>query len=419
MMVLKEKRRRRKKVSNTITLDTDINNKFNKFQNEKINYDKNVENLLKMKKEYDDLNVIPLKNLGETKLEYKLTLYETIINLENKLNNIKNNTNINSFLLKNNHLLYNYYDDTNKNNKQIKSNSILNFFVKSTDNLDELSNNSYNLDNSSNNLDNSSNNLDKSSNNLDKSSNNLDKSNKKKYDKSKLLNQYFNKVNPTFLNTTIYEICEQCNIEKTYYENEALLICESCGVQKNIIMDIDRPSFKDPPKEISYFAYKRINHFNEWLAQLQAKESTDIPQEIYDLIKMELKKETYINIKTLKVSKVRTILKKLGLNKYYEHVPHIINRLNGINPPILDNEVEIKLRMMFTEIQTPWIKHCPNKRSNFLSYSYVLYKCLQLLEMDHFLKNFNLLKSREKLAEQDQLWKLICKDVRWEFIKTI
>jgi len=122
---------------------------------------------------------------------------------------------------------------------------------------------------------------------------------------------------------------------------------------------------------------------------------------------------------TLKISKIRGILKKLGLNKYYEHVPHIINRLNGITPPILDYEVEMKLRMMFKEIQTPWIKHCPTTRSNFLSYSYVLYKCLQLLEMDQFLKSFNLLKSREKLAEQDQLWKLICKDVKWEFIKTI
>ena len=398
MMILKEKRRRKKKESNAVTLDTDISNKFNHFKDEKFNYDKNMEHLLKIKREYETLNIIPLKDLGESKLEYKLNLNETIISLEEKLNNIKNNTNINSFLLKNNHLLYNYYDDdNNQNNKHIKSNSILNFFVKPTTNLDSNNSNS----------------------SVNESGKDSDNPNEKKYNKLNLLNKYFNKVNPISLDNTIYEICEQCNVEKIYYENEALLICGNCGVQKNIIIDIDRPSFKDTPKEISYFAYKRINHFNEWLAQLQAKESTDIPQEIYDLIKIELKKETYINIKTLKVPKVRTILKKLGLNKYYEHVPHIINRLNGINPPILDNEVEIKLRMMFTEIQTPWIKHCPNKRSNFLSYSYVLYKCLQLLEMDYFLKNFNLLKSREKLAEQDQLWKVICKDVKWEFIKTI
>ena len=51
-----------------------------------------------------------------------------------------------------------------------------------------------------------------------------------------------------------------------------------------IVIDSDKPSYKDPPKEISYFAYKRINHFNEWLAQFQFKETTDIPQELYDQI---------------------------------------------------------------------------------------------------------------------------------------
>ena len=181
------------------------------------------------------------------------------------------------------------------------------------------------------------------------------------------------------------------------------LICPSCGDEIFILVDSDKPSYKEPPREISYFAYKRINHFNEWLAQFQAKESTDIPKSVYDLIKTELKKESYIDIKNLKTNKIRNILKKLGLNKYYEHVPHIINRLSGKPAPIINRETEEKLRMMFKEIQAPWMKHCPNKRSNFLSYSYVLYKCLQLLEMDEFLPYFSLLKSREKLAEQDKI----------------
>ena len=43
----------------------------------------------------------------------------------------------------------------------------------------------------------------------------------------------------------------------------------------------------------------------------------------------------------------------------------------------------------------------------------------QLLEMDEFLNHFSLLKSREKLAEQDKIWKLICKDLKWQYIKTI
>ena len=67
-------------------------------------------------------------------------------------------------------------------------------------------------------------------------------------------------------------------------------------------------------------------------------------------------------------------LKKLGLNKYYEHVPHIINMINGRPAPVINRATEEKLRMMFKEIQTPFMRHCPKDRKNFLSYSYVLQK---------------------------------------------
>ena len=64
-------------------------------------------------------------------------------------------------------------------------------------------------------------------------------------------------------------------------------------------------------------------------------------------------------------------------------------------------------------------KNCPNNRKNFLSYSYVLHKFCELLEYDNLLPHFPLLKSREKLQQQDNIWKLICKDLNWEFIPSI
>ena len=117
-------------------------------------------------------------------------------------------------------------------------------------------------------------------------------------------------------------------------------------------------------------------------------------------------------------SKLRKILKKLRLNKY-EHVPHTINRMNGIPAPVMDRNTEEKLRMMFKEIQGPFMKHCPKTRKNFLSYSYVLHKFVQLLELDNFLSCFTFLKSREKLHQQDVIWKKICKDLKWEYIKSL
>lgn len=243
--------------------------------------------------------------------------------------------------------------------------------------------------------------------------------------RDKLLDKYLQKVDPGHARNVTYEaesgfgICDECGCEMIFSSNEALFNCPTCGNQEFVLMDSDKPSYKDPPREVSYYAYKRINHFNEWLAQFQAKECTDIPQEIYDQILLELKKERITHLENLKPAKIREILKKIKANKYYEHVPHITNRLNGKNAPVMNREIEEKLRYMFKEIQPHFQKHCPKGRSNFLSYSYVLYKFCELLELDDYLPNFPLLKNRDKLYTQDKIWQKICEDLGWHFIRSI
>ena len=215
------------------------------------------------------------------------------------------------------------------------------------------------------------------------------------------------------------DICPKCYNQLILKHTDCLLLCEKCGFTEKYLINSEKTSYKDPPRESSYFAYKRINHFNEWLAQFQAKESIDIPQEIYDGILTELKKNIFINIKDVKYLHIRQILKKLKYNKYYENIPHIINILNGQKAPVLTRSHEEQLRMMFKEIQTPFMQHCPKERKNFLSYSYVLHKFCELIELDELLIYFPLLKSREKLQQQDRIWKDICTTLKWQYIPSI
>ena len=181
----------------------------------------------------------------------------------------------------------------------------------------------------------------------------------------------------------------------------------------------NKPSYKESIPENNYFAYKRINHFNEWLSQFQAKESTDIPNEVYELLLQEIKKARIKNMAKITPTKIREFLKKLNMNKYYEHTAYIINRLNGETPPTMTRNTEEKLRIMFREIQYPFMKHCPRNRKNFLSYSYVLHKFVELLSLDEYKKCFPLLKSRNKLEEQDKIWCDICKELQWQYIPSI
>jgi hypothetical protein len=196
---------------------------------------------------------------------------------------------------------------------------------------------------------------------------------------------------------------------------DGLVFCKFCHTVEYIIVDHEKPSYKDPPKDATYFAYKRINHFNEWLSQVQGKETTEIPDEVYDLILLELKKQKINNMATLTRKKIKEILKKLRINKFYEHCSHIIGRLNGIPSPHFPPELEERLRHMFCMIQVPFLKHSPAWRKNFLSYSFVLHKMCQLLDRDEYLECFSLLKARDKLALQDSTWSKICADLGWAF----
>ena len=238
-----------------------------------------------------------------------------------------------------------------------------------------------------------------------------------------IINQYMCNINDSHKNKKFrdYNIdkCEQCNSIMEYLTNTSELICSRCGYTRNIIINTEKSSYNDPPKEVNYFAYKRINHFNEWLAQFQAKETTEIPEEVYKGIHDEIKKNKNIDMHKISYRQVREILKKINYNKYYEHIPHIINTFSGQPAPTLDKRSEETLRGLFKEIQIPFMNNCPPTRKNFLSYAYVLHKFCELLEYDHLIGYFPLLKSREKLQQQDLIWKKICHDLQWEFIPSV
>lgn len=155
------------------------------------------------------------------------------------------------------------------------------------------------------------------------------------------------------------------------------------------------------------------------LNQFQAKESTDISDEIYKNILNELKKMRVSDINKVKYNDIKTILKKLRLNKYYEHIPHIMCKITGNSPPTLSRAEEESLKQMFEEIQSAYEKYKPQGRTNFLSYSYILHKTFQILKLDRYIDYFPLLKSREKLRAHDKVWKLICEDLGWTFIPSI
>jgi hypothetical protein len=246
--------------------------------------------------------------------------------------------------------------------------------------------------------------------------------------RTEIYNEYIKTFNPELkcvdLNNNIKMECELCKNSTFKFESKSSSdICTECGLVKNIVLnDENNPVYTENVEQVIVFNYKRDNHFQECLNQLQAKENTTIPPQIIKDLTFEFRKYNITNPKLFTTDLVKSYLKKLKYNKYYEHIPTIINEFCGLPAPKLTPELEQQLRIMFDEIQIPFEKYrkiiCPS-RKNFLNYNYTFYKMCELLNKDEFLNFFPLLKSREKLYEHDLIWKGICTDLRWEYIPSV
>jgi len=237
-----------------------------------------------------------------------------------------------------------------------------------------------------------------------------------------IVKKYLSNIDDSFIDVNHFvnnsDICKFCyKGELIPLDDEGILICNVCFKNVPYLIENEKPSYKEPPKEVCFYAYKRINHFKEIIAQFQGKETTQIPPEVIENIKHQIKKER-IKVTQITNSKTKEILKKLGYNKYYEHIPFIKDKL-GIKPPVMSPELEDKLFNLFMELQAPYSKFCPDDRVNFLNYYYTAYKLCELLKENQYLEHFPMLKDREKRIEQDNIWKKICEELDWEFIPTI
>jgi hypothetical protein len=221
------------------------------------------------------------------------------------------------------------------------------------------------------------------------------------------------------------KICSTCNIEKTLIHSEAIYVCQLCGKFEYVIIESEVPSHKDSLNEKPKSPYKTINHLIERLNQFQAKQTTIIPQQIYQLIDVEMKKMLIV-IEEVTPTTIKKILKKYRLNLYYEHNYLIFSHVTNTPPPSLTRDEEDEIKKMFRKTEVPFKKHKLLHMSNYLNYSYVLHKLFLIIgamsnndgvkeRMKNNAKYFGLLKSRDKLRTQDLIWKNICKDLDWPY----
>jgi len=204
-------------------------NTINKLKKDLKSKEKKIANIEKNKSNNNTSDEISnnLNTLFELN-KNKKSIQDKIILLESKKDELE-------YLTETSDILFNYYD-TIKSNNENSSNvkQIIDFF-----NMDNIEDSQQS----------------KRKNSLDDNQN-----------RSQLLENYLSTTDKNYINNNLKQVedkCRHCNSENiNELLNDGILFCNDCNTIEFILTDNERPSYRDPPKEISYFSYNRINHFD-------------------------------------------------------------------------------------------------------------------------------------------------------------
>lgn len=252
-------------------------------------------------------------------------------------------------------------------------------------------------------------------------------------EKNLLIDEYNLILDPNYLvnrnnfNINDYKYCKNCNDSLHSDGGGGGLVCYNCGIVYNCTVISEELSYKEKQEmdHRTQFTYDKRTHLLEWIRRFQSKENKDISQDILDKVILEAHKSKIFDLNKLDEKRVKLYLKKLKLNEYYDNVITIINRINKRPPFVLTSEIENKIMDMFQQMQDPFDKFKGN-RKNMLSYGYILNKYFLMLDLPEFSKYFFLLKSPDKLRQQDEIFKKIVdhmakvdKTTKWVFYPSL
>jgi ribosomal protein S27AE len=235
--------------------------------------------------------------------------------------------------------------------------------------------------------------------------------------RSAVLDEYLVEMEraPPKVAMAVRDECPHCDGNKLLLcARKSILSCPRCGYTMVYLDATSSSTAFDDVVEYSQYSYKRVNHYMTWVMHVQGKEAFQVPDDTLRLVMDDLfDRQRVREPSEVTQRRVRDSLRHLRLRKAYDHVAQVTARLSGVRARRLTVATEEKLKNMFLQMQPAFHRHAPRSRTNFLSYSYVLYRCFQILGLHDMLDGIALLKGRDKLEANDAIFRRMCEDLGW------
>ena len=233
----------------------------------------------------------------------------------------------------------------------------------------------------------------------------------------KTINTVINKYNKTKMHDEVeeisYDFCK-CGEKMTIQSNTSEFLCTKCGIINTLVGTVfeDYQFYNQEGSRYKHASYEPSRHCKFWIDRIQAKESTNIPEDVILKIEECIKCDKIQLVHNISIEQFRKYLKDTGLSKYNDHLPLIKKMITGINPPQLNhNESQLLFNYFDKSVKTYNIIKDPMKNNN-IYYPYLISRILEiiindrqklkkLLDCIHFQGNTTLI-------ENDRVWELIC-----------
>jgi hypothetical protein len=216
-------------------------------------------------------------------------------------------------------------------------------------------------------------------------------------------------------------ICLDCKSPCKIDEKTSEYVCSQpkCGLSTRIygeVFDDDQIFYQEGGRG-KPVKYEPIKHCKEWVDRIQAKESTEIPDEVLSKIKRCIRRDS-IFLENLTYEMIRKYLKELKITSYNNHIALIHKLITGVNP-IQFTERELKLIFMYFSKAIQIFNGIKSKfKSNYPYYPFFIYKIIEhILSAPRFAQRKGQILScihllgYETLINKDQVWFMIIEQI--------
>ncbi len=168
-------------------------------------------------------------------------------------------------------------------------------------------------------------------------------------------------------------VCRECGVSLIMLPKEAAVVCPQCGSHTPFQeTTADALPFGERPP-CSQSTYSRHNHMAEFLAQVQGRENTEVPQDVVDRLRAQLRKHRLLDSPArITPPVVRNHLRQIKLSRWYDNAMQLAIIVTGGRCPrlVLPPDLVRDIYASFALAQEPFdVAIQGDKRTNFLAYS--------------------------------------------------